>query len=76
MSDEHDLNSVPKERIDAIIQGPVNAVILNQGDHAYAKVRFDNRTISNLQRDGFGKVRDALSRSLIWKSLWHQMLDQ
>ena len=27
--------------------GPVKAIILNHGDHAYLKVRFDNNTLQN-----------------------------
>lgn len=76
VSDERELNLVPKRRIASVVEGPVTAVLLNHGDHAYAKVRFDNRTIAHLQQEGFGLVKDDLSRSLVWQSLWHQMLDQ
>jgi len=76
IGDGGELNTVDAEKISSAVHGPVKAVILNHGDHVYAKVRFDNQTILNLQKDGFSKISDDLSRSLIWKSLWHQMLDR
>lgn len=32
--------------------GPVKAVILNEGDHVYSKVRFDNNTLQSFKKDG------------------------
>jgi aminopeptidase N len=32
--------------------GPVKAVILNEGDHVYSKVRFDNNTLRSFKQDG------------------------
>lgn len=55
--------------------GPVKAVVLNQGDHVYTKVRFDKNTIQNFKQDGL-KMDDSLTRSLIWKNMWQQVLDQ
>lgn len=31
--------------------GPVKAVILNEGDHAYTKIRFDNNTLRSFKQD-------------------------
>lgn len=49
--------------------GPIKAVILNQGDHVYTKVRFDKNTIQSFKQDGL-KFDDSLTRSLIWKNMW------
>jgi aminopeptidase N len=54
--------------------GPVKAVILNQGDHVYSKVRFDKNTIQSFKKDGL-MVQDSLTRSLIWRNMWQQVLD-
>lgn len=54
--------------------GPVKAIILNQDDHVYTKVRFDQNTIQSFKKDGL-KIDDALTRSLIWRNMWQQVLD-
>lgn len=54
--------------------GPVKAVIVNEGDHVYSKVRFDKNTLQNFKKDGL-KIKDNLTRSLIWKNMWQQVLD-
>jgi hypothetical protein len=38
---------------------PVKAIMLNHGDHAYAKIRYDERTLKNLEKD-FQHVDDQL----------------
>jgi hypothetical protein len=55
---------------------PVNAIILNHGDHAYTKVYYDERTMHNLQNHGLQKFDEPLTRMLIIMNLWLQMIDQ
>jgi len=38
---------------------PVKAVLLNDGDYAYAKIHFDKETLDNLEND-LHKVEDDL----------------
>jgi aminopeptidase N len=54
--------------------GPVKAVILNEGDHVYSKVRFDNNTLRSFKQDGL-KIEEPLTRALIWRNMWQQVLD-
>lgn len=54
--------------------GPVKAVILNEGDHVYTKIRFDNNTLKSFKKDGL-KIEDPLTRSLIWRNMLQQVLD-
>jgi hypothetical protein len=55
---------------------PVNAIVLNHGDHAYTKVHFDDRTMQNLQSHGYQKFDEPLTRMLIIQNLWLQMVDE
>lgn len=50
-------------------------VILNFGDHTYTKVRLDSFSLGNLKKIPIAKIEDALTRSLIWKNLWHHVMD-
>ena len=43
LSDKSEINSVTVD-----FKGPVKAVVINHGDHAYAKVRFDPETLQSL----------------------------
>jgi aminopeptidase N len=54
---------------------PVKAVLLNHDDHAYAKIRYDNFTIMNLQKD-LEKVNDTLQHQMIWNQLFYHVMDQ
>lgn len=50
-------------------QGPVKAVIINHDDHAFAKVRFDQRTLDTFESD-LSKIDDYLDRASVWRHLW------
>lgn len=51
-------------------------MILNHGDHAYLKVRFDELTLDNLMQDGLHSFQDdGLTRFHVWLNLWHQVQD-
>lgn len=54
--------------------GPVKAVILNEGDHAYTKIRFDNNTLRSFKQDSL-KIQEPLTRALIWRNMFQQVLD-
>ena len=56
--------------------GPVKAIVLNHGDHAYLKVRFDEQTLDNFVSDGLHSFQeDGLTKSHIWFNLWYQVQD-
>lgn len=76
LSDTNQTNIVSSKYFKELnYSGPIKAVILNQGDHVYTKVRFDKNTIQSFKQDGL-KFDDSLTRSLIWKNMWQQVLDQ
>ena len=55
--------------------GPVSAIFINEGEHAYAKVRFDERSkdwfVQNLH-----KVSDAVTRGAVWRYFWFAVLER
>lgn len=55
---------------------PVNAIVLNHGDHSYTKVHFDEKTMQNLQLHGYQKLGEPLTTMLIIQNLWLQMVDE
>lgn len=67
LSDTEQNNNVSLAKLN--YTGPVQAIILNQGDHVYTKVRFDNNTLQNFRKDGL-KIQDPLTRELIWRNMW------
>lgn len=40
----------------------------------YSKVRFDKNTLQSFKQDGL-RIQDSLTRALIWRSMWQQVLD-
>jgi aminopeptidase N len=61
-------------QVEVPVSFPVKAIIINSGDHAYAKVRYDEVTLANLQRE-LNNIEDFLERAVIWRMLWFQMTD-
>ncbi|OFT52891.1 aminopeptidase N [Corynebacterium sp. HMSC06D04] len=49
-------------------------LLLNDGDHTYAKVRFDETSLATIQ-DKLSAIEDELSRAVIWTSLWNLTRD-
>ena len=49
-------------------------VLLNDHDHTYAKVRFDDRSLSTVL-DRLSELDDDLSRAVIWTALWDMTRD-
>ncbi|MDL2335286.1 MAG: aminopeptidase N [Chloroflexota bacterium] len=50
-------------------------VFPNYGDHAYAKVALDERSV-DFVRANINRVEDALLRELLWMSLWEMVRDR
>jgi aminopeptidase N len=50
-------------------------VVPNHGDHAYAKISLDARSLQ-AARTGLGKIVDPLLRQLVWSSLWTMVRDR
>lgn len=55
------------------LQAPA-LLLLNDGDHTYAKVRFDETSLETI-RTRLSDVPDELSRAVIWTSLWNLTRD-
>ena len=55
------------------LQAPA-LLLLNDGDHTYAKVRFDETSLKTI-RARLSEVPDELSRAVIWTSLWNLTRD-
>ena len=55
-----------------------SVVLLNDGDHTYAKVRFDDVSLGTI-RESLDKLQggaeEELSRAVIWTSLWNMTRD-
>lgn len=49
-------------------------LLLNDADHTYAKVRFDETSLETI-RTRLSEVPDELSRAVIWTSLWNLTRD-
>ncbi|QPK79151.1 aminopeptidase N [Corynebacterium lizhenjunii] len=49
-------------------------IVLNDGDHTYAKVRFDATSLATL-RSGLSRIEDELTRAVVWTSLWQATRD-
>jgi len=70
LSDTTPSNALSVDQLKQVqFDGPVKAIILNEGDHVYSKVRFDKSTLNSLKQDGI-MVKSSLTRSLIWRSMW------
>ena len=48
---------------------------LNYGSHAYAKIRFDGKSV-NWLTDNLGKISDAVTRGAIWRYFWMLVQDR
>ncbi len=70
---ERDIDG-PETVIDELVGLAADAVIVNDDDLTYAKVRLDPRTLSALV-DGLSGIRSALSRAVVWSSSWDACRD-
>ena len=55
--------------VEVDFKGPVKAIILNHGDHTYAKIRYDEKTMKFLENE-MCQIDDYLTRTTIWRQLW------
>jgi aminopeptidase N len=69
ISDKNALNQVEFE-----FQGPVSAIIINFDEHAYAKIRFDQKTLDNLEKNLY-KINDYVARGMVWRQIWIHVID-
>ena len=49
-------------------------LLLNDQDHAYAKIRLDERSLATVI-DGLSRVEDSLARALVWGAAWDMTRD-
>ncbi|MDP1721101.1 MAG: aminopeptidase N [Candidatus Nanopelagicaceae bacterium] len=49
-------------------------VLINDGDLTYAKIRFDENSISTL-KNHIGDIADSLARALCWSAAWDMLRD-
>lgn len=49
-------------------------VVLNDGDHSYALIDFDERSIATIA-SSLSKISDPLTRAVIWTALWNLTRD-
>ena len=65
----------PRTQIpDAVGMAEPQLVFPNYGDHAYAKIALDQRSVE-YARGGLDRVDDDLLRNLLWASLWEMVRD-
>ncbi len=66
----------PRAEVSAVAGRPLPEFVFpNHGDHAYAKVELDQRSLAYV-RANLGRVADPLLRNLLWASLWEMVRDQ
>ena len=65
---EVDISSVPADF-------RLGAVLVNQHEHAYAKVRFDAQSIDWFTKN-LMRVRDPVTRGTIWRYFWMLVMDR
>ena len=65
----------PITEVPELVGAPTPAlVVLNDGDHSYAKVRFDETSLAALDR-GLSRIPDELTRAVVWTCLWNMTRD-
>jgi aminopeptidase N len=69
------INGPRTELPDAAGRAEPELVFPNHGDHAYAKIALDERSLEFV-RTGLDRVDDPLLRSLLWTSLWEMVRDR
>lgn len=62
-------------KVDVSFKGAVKGILVNHGDHGYAKVHFDKKSLDNFEQNLY-KIEDGVSRSMIWQQLWYNMRDE
>jgi hypothetical protein len=67
-------NTKELTEVDLKYDGNVRAIVVNHGLHTYSKVRFDDRSLKCFEKD-LSNIDEYLTRLMIWRNLWNQMLD-
>ncbi|MCU9519552.1 aminopeptidase N [Corynebacterium sp. ES2794-CONJ1] len=49
-------------------------ILINDGDHSYAKVTFDQRSVNTIAQ-ALSTISDEITRAVIWTSLWNMTRD-
>lgn len=55
--------------------GQVKAIVINHGDHAYVKVRYDKKTLDTFERE-LCKIDEYMERCVVWRQLWYHVTDK
>jgi len=78
---EHIIKNVvikPEQEVTEVkvdIKKPIVAYQINHGDHTYAKVRYDARSIEAFKAN-MQLIKDPLVRSEIWNQMWYHINDE
>ena len=73
IGDKEELTSVDISGLPQDFQ--YGAVFVNEGEHAYAKVRFDPQSVAWFT-DNLHTVGDALTRTAVWHYFWMLVMDK
>ncbi|WP_166392003.1 aminopeptidase N [Nocardioides ochotonae] len=85
--DDVDGRLVRREYVEVDVEGASTAVeqlvgarqpallLLNDEDHAYAKIRLDERSLATVVDGGLSRLDDSLARALVWGSAWDMTRD-
>lgn len=69
-----DLSGASTEVPELLGEKVADLVLLNDQDLSYAKIRFDESSISTL-KEHLGDLQDPLSRALCWAAVWDMLRD-
>ncbi len=62
--------------VDALVGKEQPALLLlNDEDHAYAKIRLDDRSLATMLSGGLSRLDDSLPRALVWGAAWDMTRD-
>ncbi len=71
---EVDVEGASTEVAELIGKAQPALLLLNDEDHAYAKIRLDERSLATVIAD-LAKVEDSLARALVWGAAWDMTRD-
>ena len=71
---EVDVEGAATDVVELVGKLQPDLLILNDEDHAYAKIRLDERSLATVVRD-LSKVEDSLARALVWGAAWDMTRD-
>ena len=71
---EIDVEGETTEVADAVGKKQPDLLLLNDNDHAYAKIRLDERSLATAL-SSLSKIEDSLPRALVWSAAWDMTRD-